>query len=336
MNNSSNQTTGILTELNIPFIIIIYICSFIGIILNVMLCAIIWNRKCLHQSLNLLIANLALCDIGYCLTSIYSVTLICVALYNPQSFIQLPKLFLNNICQSLNFFRILSTGNSMATLAIISIDRLRGIIYPLKIQFSKNLTKIMIAFTWIYATIPALLLVCFSSYENHEVIDCSAILVGQIKIIDTILILNAGVMCCIVPLIVIITCYISITIKICQKSPPMDDSEYKSKVMKSIKKRNRCIVALLAITIISSLACCPFLGVLNWIMFEKLADSQFSSKLSNSTWEFFRLSLIINSLPTILNPILYNFANSQLRKEVNHLFRKLKFDFCCTDKIRKK
>lgn len=336
MINFSNQTTGIINQLNIPSLVSIYIFSFIGLIFNITVYAIIWNKQHLHQSLNLLIGNLALSDIGYSLSSIYSITVICLALYNPQIFTSLPSVYLNNICKSNNFFGAMCTCNSMTTLAIISIEKFRGIIYPLKVQFDQFKTKLMMVFTWIYSIILAALFAFFSTNQDHGVIECSAILKDQIKVIDTILIFIFGTMCFFVPLIVIVICYTSIAIKICRKIPPIDDSEYKKKVMKSISKRNRCIISLLMITIIAFLAYCPIIAILNWIMFERLVDPQFHLKQSRSIWEFFRLSSIISSMPTVINPILYNFANSQLKKEIKHLIVKLKSDFCCIAKIRKR
>lgn len=274
MINFNNQTTGIIDQLSTPLLVSIYICSLVGIIFNIAICLIIWNRKHLHLSLNLLIANLALSDIGYCLTSIYSATLISLRLYNPLILIQLPSVNFDIICKSINFLGILFTGSSMITLAMISIERFHGIIYPLKRQFSQRQNKFTIAFIWIYSLIPAALLICFSSFESHKEFDCTVILASQIKIIDIILTFLSGVMCCIIPLIVIITCYASIAVKIFRKAPPIDDSEYKNKVMKSISKRNQYIIILLTITIISSFASCPFLVILNWIMFNKLTDPQ--------------------------------------------------------------
>lgn len=334
MINSSNQTTGILSQLNIPLLVSIYICSSIGMIFNTAVCVIMWNGKCLYQSLNLLIANLALADIGNSLASIYSITVVSLALYNPQIFIDLHSIYLNNICKSVHFWGALSTCNSMTTLAMISIERFRGILYPLKLQFGQRQIKFMIAFSWIYSMILAALLTLFSSNQDHEVIECSAMLASQIKVIDTILIFSFGIMCYFVPLIVIVVCYISIAIRICRKIPPIDDSEYKKKVIKSISKRNRCIISLLTITIISSFSFFPFIAILNWVMYNRLTDPQFYWKQSYSTWEFFRFSSIISSLPTVINPILYNFANSQLKREIKQSIIKLKPNFCSIIKIR--
>lgn len=241
MNNSSNQTTATINQISILRLVIIYICCCVGLVFNTTVYVIIWNRKYLCQSLNLLIANLALADIGNCLTSIYSSILVSLALYNPLIFTRLPGFYYNNFCKSVNFFAIISACNAMTTLAMISIERFRGIVYPLKLHFSQRQTKLMIAFTWIYSTAVAVLFVCFSSYEKNEILECSAILSSQITAIHSIFTFISSIMCCILPLIVITTCYTGIVIKICRKSPPMDDSEYKNKVMKTIRKRNRCI-----------------------------------------------------------------------------------------------
>ena len=334
MNNSSGQTIDLIDGLSILRHVIFYTCSFIGLIFNITICVVIWNRKHLRQPLNLLIANLALADIGSCIMSIYSSTLVVLAIYNPQIYKKLPLIYYNNICKSVNFLTLISASGSMMTLAVISLERFRGIIYPLKLQLRRSQTKFIIAFVWIYSSAVAALFVCFSSYEKQEVIECSAVLSNHISITQSIFTIISSIMSCVVPLSIIIPCYISIAIKICRKSLPMDDSEYKIKVMKSISKRNRCIIILLIITVISSLAYCPFLGILNWILVGKLIDPHFHFKLTRSSWVLFLVSSIVMLLPILLNPILYNIANSQLKKEIKLLLWKVKFGLCSITLIR--
>lgn len=320
--NHTNRTIAAFHLLNTTSLTGSILLGVLGLILNITMAVIIISKKHLHKSLNYLIANLALADLIYCLTRIYvSIQDSLASYYIPYFYQSLTLRDINILCKMSNFFISLSIYTSMSTLALISIERFRGIMNPLQLPFDRRTIKFLIFSAWIYSLSLSVLFIAYSSFERHEIIECSGALSNMPNLFNVIMITISAITGCILPSIIILICYTCIAIKLCSKSLPMDNSQYKKKVVKSIKKRNRTIVSLLFITIISSLSYCPTVIGLISLWYQKLRDPQYHWKLKQSTWAFYQFSSLMMLLSATINPILYNFVSTGFRKELVALFK---------------
>ncbi|EDV19348.1 uncharacterized protein TRIADDRAFT_7464, partial [Trichoplax adhaerens] len=106
-----------------------------------------WEKK-LHTSTNILIANLAFCDL---LITIFIIPICFIV-------VQVGMWPFSSItCQILGFLEMVSYTASLSSLAMISINRYYAIVRALDQDFAKKMSvkraKYMIAIVWIYSLV---------------------------------------------------------------------------------------------------------------------------------------------------------------------------------------
>lgn len=324
MNNitKSNGTTIAIESLTSAMIIFF---SCLGVISNGMVCYIVYSRKNIRQPLNCLLANLALSDLIHSFMIGFKFAFPLIVYSLPQRYNGLSSEVINTICNFVLLIVVIAISNSMWSLAIISLERCRVILYPMKFSDTKRKMVLIFIFTWAAALICGTLLVVGREYDNSGQIDCSGTLTTQGNTPNAILTTVYTSIAIIIPFIIMTVCYSIIVIKLCDKSVPMDDSQYKNKIQKFEQKKTICIVSLMIITVVTSVAGGPYSMLYNWLAFQKANDHLFLQKMSRTFWTFFHLCAIFTLIPDILNPLLYNFASSTFRKEVKKTFQSLGF-----------
>ncbi|RDD39864.1 Melatonin receptor type 1A [Trichoplax sp. H2] len=122
-----NSTTdyNISTPVAVIFIIYMSIATVIGVIGNIMALMVIYHQSSLHNTAGILMANLAVADL---LITIFNMPATMVSLISSRW----PLGSIN--CQFSGFMMTFATGVSLFTLAVISIDRCKSIIKPLRYQ----------------------------------------------------------------------------------------------------------------------------------------------------------------------------------------------------------
>ena len=317
-----NGTYYPIQSLTVDICIIFFSC--IGVISNFMVCYIVYSRKAIRQPLNCLIANLALSDLIHSFTiGVKFAFPLFVRSFSIAHAIS--SEIVDIICGFIVFIIFITIGNSMWSLAVISMERCRAILYPLKFSNNKRKMTIIFIFIWTTALICGTLLTIGREYHNLGAIDCSGTLTAKGSLSSAILNTVYSAIALAVPFIIMVVCYTIIAIKLCEKSVPMDDCQYKKQVQKSEQKKTVCIISLMIITLLTAVAGSPFSLLFNWISFQKAYDRDILQKMPRSFWNSFYLCAIFTLVPNILNPILYNFASRTFRKEFIKSLQSLSF-----------
>ncbi|RDD38201.1 Neuropeptide FF receptor 1 [Trichoplax sp. H2] len=303
-------------------VVVISLC-IIGLILNITLCVTIFTKKNLQQPINRLIANLAISDMIHCILLSFKFTYPAVVASNPQFYSNLSFSTITLVCNTLAFTGILGVSSSMITLAVIGIERYRAIIYPLKSPLSKQHIKFFFPVIWTISVTTALILVVGRDYTTYEVLDCTGAFSSRGTVRNAALTTIFATISIFIPIVIIICCYVTIAIKLCRKTIPMDESDYKIHMARIEHKKNACVVTLLVMTILSALSFCPFSTLFLWITYSKLLNPQLHKTLPYQFWSLFQSFIILLILPCILNPILYNIASNSYRKEMKNLLKSI-------------
>ena len=320
-----NQT--LISWYNIRLSISINIFSFIGIVLNSILCVTIFNKRNLQQPHSRLMANLALSDMIFCILLSVKATL--PVIFNNQRYSN-TSISINTgtlVCKTVSFFEMLTVGSSMLTLAAIGIERYRAIIYPLNGSLSKYHLKIFLPATWAFSAIAAAFYVIDRNYY-YNILDCTGAFTSSGNSRKAVFTAVFASIVVFTPLLIILICYACIAVKLCRKTLPMDESDYKIQAARIEQKKTVCIVTLMCMTVISAMTFCPFIIFYLWISFSKISDPNFFKGQNYLYWKLLQAFTIILLIPCILNPLLYNIASSNFRKEIKQLLKSLRWRMC--------
>ncbi|EDV19846.1 uncharacterized protein TRIADDRAFT_61725 [Trichoplax adhaerens] len=326
-NNGSSAYTPFspFSWFNSDLTIIAMVLSFFSITLNVIIFHKICTQKYLQIPLNRLIANLALADIIHVVTYSVVATFPLILKTYPQLFGKITPNIANIVCNSLFYIYVASITTSTFTLLIIGAERYRAIIHPLKRAYTgKQMNRILMAI-WIISLSSTLLIVILRIYDRNSIVNCTSSLSPYGSFYNAISFTIYAVATFGIPIIIIITLYACVIARLWHHDPPMADSEYKAEVKKSRRKKNQAIMALLIITILSAASYFPFMAIHIGIAFLKHSTGNAVRRLPEIFWIFYRLSALLMLIPTILNPMLYNYASSEIRREmrafITNLFR---------------
>lgn len=305
--------------------IFIVLISCFGVIANGIVCYIVYSSKRIRQPLNCLLANLALSDLihSFMIGIKYTFPLLIRSLSLTSNSIS-PGL-INTICNFVMFVIVIAMSNSMWSLAVISMERCRAILKPLRFSDSKRRMTVIFIFIWLTSLIYSILLVVSREYDNSGFIDCSGTLTTRGNLSNAILTTAYTSFAIIIPCVIMIICYSIIVIKLRDKPLPMDDSQYKAKIQKSEQKKVTCIASLMVITVLTSIVGGPFFMLYNFLLFQKAYDHHFLQRTSEVFWTIFHLFSVFTLIPNVLNPLLYNYASSTFRKEMKKTFQMLGF-----------
>ena len=129
-------TPGIVALLSILYGII----SLIAVIGNALVIVVIVRNRKMHSVTNMFIANLAVADV---VIGIFAVP------FQYQAALLQRWVLPHFMCSLAPFVQVLSVNISIFTLMVISIDRYRAVIHPLKPRCTKTTAKIVMVVTWI-------------------------------------------------------------------------------------------------------------------------------------------------------------------------------------------
>lgn len=167
--------------------------SVLGVVGQMLVMLVIWQRRAMNRSTDTLIAALAMADF---LTSIFILPLP-VAVSVPSSF--LGEIYCRLIYDG--FFMWWAVGVSIYTLALISVERLIAVMYPIYFNryFSRGKTSIAVVVVWLWVIILTLnlILTCTVDGVIHACALSFSPAVGQflgIKVFLTYFIIPATIM----------------------------------------------------------------------------------------------------------------------------------------------
>lgn len=308
-----------------------------GFIFNTMVCFIIFTNKSLRKKpLNRLIANLALSDLIHASDIGATYLFRIVTLVDYRRFQNFPVSASAMICR-ISLFLIVSTiCNSSLTLAMISYERFRAIVYPFSTPFSKRKISLMLTSSWLMGCIAGILVSFIHGFIKQFPYICR--ITSKNYSLNAITAIIFSFFCSLLPLSVIIVCYAKIIIELCHKSMPIDSSRQKKAVSQATRKKYTSIVTVLLITIITATTSSPFVITYTIYSYRNLVDNNalYFRKYSWAFWKYFQASAIILLIPCSINPILYNFASSTFQKEVRTITRKLLNRYRKNSSIRSK
>lgn len=312
--NRSNTTLLALEQLNTLFIInntIIVTFGIIGLLLNIVVCCILFTSRHLHQAVDRFITQLAISDLLTSLTITFSYSIALLIQTNPNLSLQLSYLASAIICKAGGISACVTMTYSNLVLVAISIERYRAIMYPFAISFRSRTTTFIISLFW-SISIGIGIMVGFYYRITATVPQVCNFSGGRIELFAIMLVLT--VIAIIIPLSIIIIAYVIMAKKILKAKPPMENSEYQRRQNLRIKNRNRRIAFLLLITVLSTTSSSLFI-ITNFVLFVGLlSDPDFYSRLSYEFWIYFLFSGCLTLFRCVLNPILYNFASSNFKK----------------------
>ncbi|RDD38203.1 rhodopsin [Trichoplax sp. H2] len=276
MFNLTNSSLPLNESLNVLSVVATLSLGSIGILFNIIICYMVISSKDLQQPLHIMIANLAITDILYCLAvNVGAILAISITDNQEESYSSGKQDYLKFGLAS-SFISSFSASNSMITLSFISFERYRGIVSPLSVSVSKRKIWIYIIGIWIYALICSGIVTILRATDTYQIAGFSIVLIPSDALTAFILVLVFTIFSVSLPSLVILFCYVRIILKLCRNNPPLDDSYYKLKIMKSIKRRKICIASLLIMTILSACSFIPFLVSWIWISSLYLQESKFA------------------------------------------------------------
>ncbi|RDD36976.1 Neuropeptide FF receptor 2 [Trichoplax sp. H2] len=222
----------------------------------------------------------------------------------------------NITCKIVFYIYVASITTSTSTLLVIGAERYRAITYPLRRTYTrKQMNRILMAI-WAISFSSTLLIIFTRNYDRSSILNCTGSLSPYKSFIAAISFTVYAIATYGIPTVFIIIFYVCIIMSLYYYNLPKGDSEYRAEVNKSRQMKNQVIMALLIITILSAASYFPFMAIHVGIAFLKYSTNNAIKDLPKLFWIFYRLTAILMLIPTILNPILYNFASSEIKKEM--------------------
>lgn len=328
--NYSNATRNIdfenAVKTNLIHSYAVLVLSIIGFIFNSLVCYVL-NLKCKsYRHLDRFIAQLSLTDLLTSFIFIYNQIFFIIYLNNRTLFQYISSTAADVLCKISTSAVFLTITNSNLTLAAISVDRYRAIIHPLVVPLSRKIVTIIIAINWLISIAIAIFFWFYHGFGSYNPQVC--IRIGNQYEIFAIM-TSFGIIAGTIPVLVVFLCYGAIIKKILISKPPIDNSEYQQQQKARFKERNRRIAFLLFVTSLSLATSTLFIFIQMFVNIGDLLHVEFSSRLSAHFWTFFQICITLSILPTVINPVLYNFVSSNFQHSISSAIQAWKESYCC-------
>ena len=317
MNNSTNQNDDFSS--NLEGIIATLIGSF-GIISNVVVCWISFTNRNHQKPLAKLITSLAASDlmISLCVTFMY----IHQSLHANHSYLKadISDVFPKLLCKIWTFIIVTAFFASFLTLTVISIERYRHIMYPLKRITSSKRINLGIIACWQVAMIPTFQITLLNYKPKQESLNSCQIQFRSIY--DVLFLLCSVILLLLIPIVILLFCYIMTLFKIYRSGFPMDISNYRRQIQLVTKARKKKTMIILLITIITILSHIPFMVATTMAVISNFNSADLFL-LSKPFWFFYHSSWILSLLSGAINPILYNYCSQSFKEKIFDSLSKL-------------
>lgn len=285
--------------------------SLTGSVFNAIVIWVLVSNRSLKQSLDRFIINLAFSDLINATTIAIFYIIQTVSASKESYILEFSFSYANILCKVGTFLVSLTTSFSTLILAAISLERFRVIIYPLSIPIRKKWITIIIISIWLLVIIDAVALtmihgisdtfpyMCFVKTDNY-------IYITTVSILSTSL-------TSFFPIMVTLTSYTKIIIHLFKTHPPTDSTSQTLAIAVITRKRNRKIIVLLTITVISMLSSFPYVIAYWYISFRPVFRKGIVAHQFNELADYWRITEVITLAPCTINPVLYNFASSNFK-----------------------
>ncbi|MCL4148270.1 UNVERIFIED_CONTAM: hypothetical protein GTU68_044035 [Idotea baltica] len=275
-----------------------YITIFIlGAFGNCLVCYVVFRNKNMQTVTNYFIANLALSDILLCVLAVP---------FTPLYFFMGEWIFGRVLCHLLSWSQGVSVYVSTLTLTSIAIDRFFVIIYPFRPRLRLQVCYFIIISIWIFslsATIPYAFYIGQAKYEGRYY--CEEFWPSET--IRQVFSLFTTVMQFVIPFIVILYCYVKISLRMSERYKPGSKNLKKEEMERERKRRtNRMLIAMVSIFGISWL---PF------NLYHLVHDYYALAAEWKYTSIAFFITHVVAMSSTCYNPFLYAWLNENFRKE---------------------
>ncbi|RDD36764.1 Pyroglutamylated RFamide peptide receptor [Trichoplax sp. H2] len=324
MNNSTHYLLLLYLREELIHATITSLVGLFGFIFNIVVCIVIFTNKSLQkQPLNHFIASLALSDLLMACAIGPAYMFRFIAIIDHERFKDFPISASTAICQIKIFVIGLSLSITGLTLAMISVERRRAILYPFSLPMSKRKVFIILAAIWLISGVTGYLLASVHGFLPQFPFVCQ--LTSKSFQFNAIVAVIFSFFSNLFPLPIMIVCYANIIMELGRKSLLRNQVYQQYSTLKIIKKKYKSIVALLLITLLTATSSSPFIITYVFISYRQLMDYRYTYKVHSSTfWKYFQAASIAMLVPCSLNPILYNFASSTFQQEIKAIPKKLR------------
>ncbi|MCL4150794.1 UNVERIFIED_CONTAM: hypothetical protein GTU68_000561 [Idotea baltica] len=279
---------------------ILYVTIFmLGVFGNCLVCYVVFRNKPMQTVTNFFITNLALADILLCIFAVP---------FTPLYFFMGEWIFGSILCHILSWSQGVSVYVSTLTLTSIAIDRFFVIIYPFRPRLRLQMCYLIIVCIWIFslsATLPYALYMKQVQYKGRYY--CEEF--WPFEMVRRIFSVFTAVMQFVIPFIIILICYVKISIRMNARGrfKHGSKSSKKDEIERERKRRtNRMLIAMVTIFGVSWLPT----NVIN------LTGDYY---IYASRWAYYNLCFFISHVvamsSTCYNPFLYAWLNENFRKE---------------------
>ncbi|RDD37978.1 Neuropeptide FF receptor 2 [Trichoplax sp. H2] len=312
-NSTMNMTHMMATQLP-PDIVIAFITltllAFIGFIINAILVIIAIRSNHKKTAADGLVAHLSICDL---LTTIPTLSY-CSVIFVFRGF-GWPTQLMNILCKATIFCLTFFYSLTVSTLTLMSIERYRAIIYPMKPRVSRKSLCILLVFMWLLVAIVPALGIKNTAVDPHNGYLC--VLQGAHQ--HYIVVLNFSycvIIGYIIPACIMLYCYSKIIKKLKQTSLTNRES-LRIESQREFQKK-RAIKILMAVSVVFILTGIPLvIGLIIHIyMDSKLSQLTHSDHdLINSLTLLFWILL---QFAPLYNPIIYFAKKKNFWQNFNH------------------
>lgn len=287
-----------------------------GMLLNLLVCRVIICSKKTHQPLDRLILNLAVVDLLNA-SALVSYHILELATYTSSGRITAYSWLADNIlCKLWVLIFTFTMASCNLTLATISIERCRAILYPFNLRLTKKRLNFFIIINGCIAIMAASLMMAFHRAEDQQPHYCTGVnnsgLLG-ITVVTYTICTN------VIPFSIIVVCYISIGFKLCRNRLPVDSVSYRNQVQDVTNRKKRKVIILIIVTILSMATSTQYLIIHTFVTFGRHIDEDIYSHIHISFWNYYRTTWMIALLTCVINPLLYNFCSDNF----NHTLRSI-------------
>ncbi|XP_066942819.1 prolactin-releasing peptide receptor-like [Macrobrachium rosenbergii] len=300
-NNSSLLDSNILSYsvTQAIFYIEYFTIFLLGIFGNCLVCYVVFRNKNMHTVTNYFITNLALADILLCVLAVP---------FTPLYTFMGEWLFGSVLCHIVTMAQGTSVYVSSLTLMSIAIDRFFVILYPFRPRLKVTTCYLIIISIWLFSlssTFPYALYM--GQVEFQQKFYCEELWPSEL--FRQVFSGFTAIMQFVVPFIIILYCYVKISIRMSQrvKAKPGSKNSRKEEADRERKRRtNRMLIAMVTIFGISWLP----------VNVVHLVGDYYAQA---SSWDYYNLCFFITHViamsSTCYNPFLYAWLNDNFRKE---------------------
>ena len=297
-------SVGLKNPTLIAIIITMYTLVFIpGIIGNTCFCIVVLARRKVRTVTNVLLFNLAIADLVILCVNLPFTVVITITQVYPFGLV---------MCKLQTFSQTLAVLAESFTIVVISYDRYRAIVFPLKSKLSLKVANIIIAFSWILAAPFAIVLLRFTTIVNFEMIGDFCLEIWDNNSSRRTFTLIMFVSCLVVPLIVCTYFYATISMTLSKSKKFLKNNDKSNRIL----RRRR--VAAIKCGVVMGLY---FLCWLPAYLFAILTEYGYNMIEDETTFSMvFAAMNWIGYINSCCNPIIYSFFNDSYRNALYSVF----------------